>query len=292
MINYQKDFDLHITVDLESSGLFKARSVSGSSLSVVYDYDDTDEVNAIAGLNNQLERSLIYKDLKRDPLLSIWPLPIPPPSMQAISALFDLHIQCRSCIESSNGVALYTFAYTETTVLVLVPYQVLGAKDNHWDAIDNLIKFLDTKKVFKALSQFPTASAFPHTGKASAHGSGSTTASSKSSGGGVSSSTSGGGGSASSGSGGNVSSNPKSVIPQSRPNPRTVPGYPRGTTSPPVPISRSACVPAEVKKKQLKRMLPSHIIDIAHPACQDVCTSWDIFGKVKCKNMCEWRKEV
>jgi hypothetical protein len=274
MINYQKDFDLHMTVDLESSGLFKARSVFGSS--TVYEYDDIDEVHAIAGLNDQLGRGLIYKSLNRDPLLSLWPLPIPPPSIQAISAVFDLHIQCGSCVESSNGISLYTFAYTETSVLVLVPYQVLGAKDNHWDAIDNLIKFLDMKKVFKALSQFPTASAFPHTGKASAHGSGSTTASSKSSG---------GGGSASSGGGGNVSSNPKSVIPQSRPNPRRA-------TSPPTPISRSACVPAEVKKKQLKRRLPSHIIDIAHPACQDVCTSWDIFGKRKCKNMCEWRNEV
>jgi hypothetical protein len=140
---------------------------------------------------------------------------------------------------------------------------VLGAKDNHWDAIDNLIKFLDTKKVFKALSQFPTASVFPHTGKASAYGNGKS----------------------SSGGGGNVSSNPKSVIPQSRPNPRRA-------TSPPTPISRSACVPAEVKKKQLKRRLPSAIIDIAHPACQDVCTSWDIFGKRKCRNMCEWRNEV
>jgi hypothetical protein len=45
MINYQKDFDLHITVDLETSGLFKARSIFGSSLPVVYDYDDKDEVH-------------------------------------------------------------------------------------------------------------------------------------------------------------------------------------------------------------------------------------------------------
>jgi hypothetical protein len=106
MINYQKDFDLHITVDLETSGLFKARSIFGSSLPVVYDYDDKDEVHAIAGLNDQLARSLIYKDLNRDPLLSIWPLPIPPPSTQAISAVFDLHIQCGACIEPTNVITL------------------------------------------------------------------------------------------------------------------------------------------------------------------------------------------
>lgn len=50
--------------------------------------------------------------------------------------------------------------------------------------------------------------------------------------------------------------------------------------------------PEETKKKEVARRLPSDIIDIPHPACQSVCTSWDIFGKSKCKNICEWRPEV
>ena len=43
------------------------------------------------------------------------------------------------------------------------------------------------------------------------------------------------------------------------------------------------------KKSDIVRQLPSHIIDIPHPQCQDHCTSWDIFGKGKCPNMCESR---
>lgn len=50
--------------------------------------------------------------------------------------------------------------------------------------------------------------------------------------------------------------------------------------------------PAEIAKKDLPRNLPSALIGEPYPQCQDTCTSWDIFGKVKCKNMCEWRKEV
>lgn len=46
------------------------------------------------------------------------------------------------------------------------------------------------------------------------------------------------------------------------------------------------------KKSDIVRQLPSHIIDIPHPQCQDHCTSWDIFGKIKCSNMCEWRSGV
>ena len=56
------------------------------------------------------------------------------------------------------------------------------------------------------------------------------------------------------------------------------------------PIISSTNIPQAIKKKEAKRYLPSHIIDVPHPDCQDVCTSMDIFGKAKCKNICEWRK--
>jgi hypothetical protein len=72
-------------------------------------------------------------------------------------------------------------------------------------------------------------------------------------------------------------------------------GYPSGSPSSSPPAHRSTddvARPAEVAKKDLPRNLPSALIGESHPQCQDTCTSWDIFGESKCKNMCEWRKEV
>jgi len=60
----------------------------------------------------------------------------------------------------------------------------------------------------------------------------------------------------------------------------------------PKAIPRSAPVPAEIPQKDLPRKLPSAIIGVPHPQCQNVCTSWDHFGKVKCKNICAWRTEL
>jgi len=45
-------------------------------------------------------------------------------------------------------------------------------------------------------------------------------------------------------------------------------------------------------KKDIKRRLPSDLVDRSYPECTSLCTSWDIFGKGKCRNMCEWRPEV
>ena len=76
------------------------------------------------------------------------------------------------------------------------------------------------------------------------------------------------------------------------------PGYsafPFNSISPntaPKAIPSSAPRPAEIPKKDLPRRLPSDIIGVSHPQCQNVCTSWDHFGKVKCKNMCAWRTEL
>lgn len=49
-------------------------------------------------------------------------------------------------------------------------------------------------------------------------------------------------------------------------------------------------VPVEESKKEIKRQLPSEIIDIPHPQCQNHCTSWDIFGAPKCRSICKGRK--
>lgn len=48
----------------------------------------------------------------------------------------------------------------------------------------------------------------------------------------------------------------------------------------------------EAKPKDIKRQLPSHLTDVGYPKCKTMCTSWDNFGKSKCKNMCEWRSEI
>jgi hypothetical protein len=55
------------------------------------------------------------------------------------------------------------------------------------------------------------------------------------------------------------------------------------------PSSSSVSSPPK-KKQEIKRVLPSECIGFDHPACRDHCTSWDFFGEVKCRNMCEWRK--
>lgn len=44
--------------------------------------------------------------------------------------------------------------------------------------------------------------------------------------------------------------------------------------------------------KDIVRELPSACIGYADITCRDHCTSWDCFGRVKCKNMCSWRKEI
>ncbi len=44
------------------------------------------------------------------------------------------------------------------------------------------------------------------------------------------------------------------------------------------------------KKEEVKRRLPSDIgTELIHPACQDVCTSFEHFRDTKCRSMCEWR---
>jgi hypothetical protein len=62
-----------------------------------------------------------------------------------------------------------------------------------------------------------------------------------------------------------------------------------GSTSS-TPVAKAVLV--DELDKEIVRKLPSHIIDISHPHCQMHCTSWEHFGKSKCKNMCKWRPEV
>ena len=56
--------------------------------------------------------------------------------------------------------------------------------------------------------------------------------------------------------------------------------------------STSSPPQAATKKKDIVRELPSACIGYADITCRDHCTSWDCFGRVKCKNMCSWRKEI
>jgi hypothetical protein len=68
--------------------------------------------------------------------------------------------------------------------------------------------------------------------------------------------------------------------------------YPLPLGLPSSPSSSVATTSSGVAQKDIKRKLPSACIDVNHPACQEVCTSWDHFGKSKCQNICSWRKEV
>lgn len=248
MINYQKDFYLHIILSLENNGLYKAKSIFGNN-AIVYDYCDVNEIGALNGLNGMLNRSMVYNSLIKDPSSSLWPHSN---SQQVTSTnVLDLHIECGSVVDSTNGSVRCTYAYTELTILsTLAPYQVVGIRGDHFDAIDSMIQLLD---MMKTSSQFPTYSTFPFSGLPSPQ----------------------------------VGLPIGGTSPTPVASPTVTPGYPRSVS--PAPPAARPPVPAEAKKKELKRRLPSDIIDIVHPACQDVCTSWDIFGKIKCKNMCEWR---
>jgi len=46
------------------------------------------------------------------------------------------------------------------------------------------------------------------------------------------------------------------------------------------------------KAKEVKRSLPSENTRVSHPACQDICTSFDHFNTSHCASICSWRKEV
>lgn len=50
--------------------------------------------------------------------------------------------------------------------------------------------------------------------------------------------------------------------------------------------------PIAVPNKNDPKKLPSDCIGFSHPQCQLFCSSFDCFGKRKCKNMCSWRPEV
>jgi hypothetical protein len=257
MLDYKQNFDVHMVVTAKQSGIYNAKCIFGNN-AILFDYNGVDPLDAIRGLNQLLETGLVYQSLVRDSSLSVWPIPNSThnPTLSqsggqsavpsASTHVFDFHVQCGSVIESTNGDILGTYAYTESDVLVPTSHQTHGNKDDHWDAIDNLLNLLMQGTVFNSYCAFPGSSKFPFSGK---------------------------------------------PFPAKLWGSSTAP--PTWPHSPPMPTPASRPpVPAEVQKKQLKRRLPSDIIDVVHPACQDVCTSWDIFGKSKCGNMCEWRKEV
>ena len=58
--------------------------------------------------------------------------------------------------------------------------------------------------------------------------------------------------------------------------------YPFGTTAPP-----------QIKvDPKVKKQLPSDLTQVPHPTCTGMCTSFDLFGKDKCKGMCRQRLEL
>jgi len=69
--------------------------------------------------------------------------------------------------------------------------------------------------------------------------------------------------------------------------------YPFGSTGAnPTPNDSIKSSSAQKTNKEVKRHLPSHIIGISHPDCQNVCTSFEHFKTTKCKSICEWRTEL
>jgi hypothetical protein len=62
--------------------------------------------------------------------------------------------------------------------------------------------------------------------------------------------------------------------------------YPFSTTTPP---SVRPGPPAKKPDPNVVRELPSELTQVAHPDCQPLCTSFDHFGKTKCKSMCGQR---
>ena len=60
------------------------------------------------------------------------------------------------------------------------------------------------------------------------------------------------------------------------------------TAAPTIPSATSSH--GKKPEKEVKKQLPSQIIDISHPGCQNICTSFEHFKTSKCNSICEWRK--
>lgn len=61
--------------------------------------------------------------------------------------------------------------------------------------------------------------------------------------------------------------------------------YPFGSTAP----STTTQPPAKKPDPNVPRKKPMELTQVSHPDCQALCTSWDHFGKAKCKSMCGQR---
>jgi hypothetical protein len=66
--------------------------------------------------------------------------------------------------------------------------------------------------------------------------------------------------------------------------------FPFGTS--PTPNDSIKSSSARKTSKEVKRQLPSQVIGISHPDCQNVCTSFEHFKTTKCKSICAWRTEL
>jgi len=63
-----------------------------------------------------------------------------------------------------------------------------------------------------------------------------------------------------------------------------VSSFPFGGTTVTVKTQHQAPVDPKAPKKK-----PSELTSVPHPTCTALCTSYDLFGKGKCKNMCAHR---
>jgi len=71
--------------------------------------------------------------------------------------------------------------------------------------------------------------------------------------------------------------------------------YPFGGNANPVPRAVPRAVPLPDKTgvdPDAPKQMPGNLSQIPHPACTSLCTSFEHFGKVKCKSMCAQRRGV
>ena len=238
-----KLFDLHIEIGMESSYHYAKCIFGNNVLEVEQQHFNIDD--AIYMLLADMHANQIFNSLKRDPSLSVYPIPnsstynhtgqVGPAhthgnnGMTAVRfKMFELHFEVG---ENVNAQSFY--AKTELQGIPH-PYEISVATEMSI-AVSDLVLEMEQQGVIFQIMNSPTLPVYPFPSSYS-----------------------------SSPSSGAISSSSSS-----------------STTS-----------ESPAKKKDIKRKLPSECIGYADIECRDYCTSWDIFGAVKCGNMCEWRKKI